>query len=70
MRPWGRGVEVAFARGCEVDRSATPLGRSALPAAAGFEVEVYDGTELAGDVVHRTHLDELRMLVFSAPAQG
>jgi beta-glucosidase len=66
----GRGVEVAFARGCEVDRSATPLGRSALPAAAGFEVEVYDGLELAGAVVHRAHLDELRLLVFSASAQG
>jgi beta-glucosidase len=31
---------------------------------------VYDGLDFAGDVVHRAHLDELRLLVFSAPAQG
>ena len=66
----GPGVEVVFARGCEVDRSATPLGQSALPAPAGFDVEVYEGLELDGEVVHRAHLDELRLLVFSAPAQG
>ncbi len=66
----GSGVELVFARGCEVDRSATPLGHSALPAPAGFEVEVFDGLEFGGDVVHRAHLDELRLLVFSAPAQG
>ena len=39
----GRGVEVVFARGCEVDRSATPLGRSVLAAPEGFDVEVFEG---------------------------
>jgi beta-glucosidase len=66
----GPGTELAFARGCEVDRSATPLGHSALPAPDGFDVEVYEGLDFAGDAVHRAHLDELRLLVFSAPAQG
>jgi beta-glucosidase len=66
----GPGVEVVFARGCEVDRSATPLGQSVLAAPGGFDVEVFDGLELAGDAVHRATLDELRLLVINAGAQG
>jgi beta-glucosidase len=66
----GADVDVVFARGCEVDRSATPLGRSVLRAPDGFDVEVFEGLDLSGDVVHRATLDELRLLVFNAGVQG
>lgn len=66
----GQEVEVDFARGCEVDRSATPLGRSVLPAPGGFVAEVFEGFELKGDVVHRRTLDELRFFVYNAGSQG
>ncbi len=65
----GRDVEVVFERGCEVDQSATPVGRSVLSAPDGFEVDVFDGLEFSGDVVRRTRLDELRLFVFSAAVQ-
>ena len=66
----GPGVDVVFARGCEVDRSATPLGRSVLQAPDGFDVEVFEGLDLSGDVVHHASLNELRLLVFNAGVQG
>jgi beta-glucosidase len=66
----GPEVALVFARGCEADRSATPLGRSVLPAPAGFEAEVYEGLERSGDVVHRHTLEELRLLVYNPVVQG
>ncbi len=65
----GDDVEVLFERGCEVDLSATPIGRSVLRVPDGFAVEVFDGLEWSGEVVHRTELDELRLFVFSASVQ-
>jgi beta-glucosidase len=66
----GSGVQVVLERGCEVDRSATVLGTSVLPAPDGFAVEVYDGLELSGEIVRTTKLDDLRLFVFSGEAQG
>jgi beta-glucosidase len=66
----GPGVEVAYARGCEADRSGTLVGRSVLRAPDGFETEVFEGPELSGDIVHRGTLEELRLLVYNATAQG
>jgi beta-glucosidase len=65
----GCEVEVLFERGCEVDQSATLVGRSVLAAPEGFEVEVFDGLELSGDVVRRTRLEELRLFVFNPAVQ-
>ena len=66
----GSDVEVVFERGCEVDRSATLIGHSVFSAPDGFEVEVFDGLELSGDVVRRSRLQELRLFVFNAAVQG
>ncbi len=66
----GNDVEVAFERGCEVDQSATLVGRSVFSAPHGFEVEVFDGLEFSGDVVRRTRLEELRLFVLNAAVQG
>jgi beta-glucosidase len=67
---FGPQVELDFARGCEVDRSATPLGHSVLPAPRGFEAEVFEGLEFKGDVVYQRSLDELRIFVYNAGSQG
>jgi beta-glucosidase len=66
----GGEVDVVFERGCEVDQSATLVGRSVFSAPDGFDVEVFDGLELSGDVVRRTRLEELRLFVFNAAVQG
>ena len=65
----GDGVEVVFERGCEVDQSATLVGRSVFSAPDGFEVEVFDGLEFSGDVVRRGRLEDLRLFVFSPAVQ-
>ncbi len=44
----GNDVEIAFERGCEVDQSATLVGRSVFSAPDGFEVEVFDGPRHRG----------------------
>jgi beta-glucosidase len=66
----GDEVQVAFERGCEVERSATLLGEGALRAPEGFTAEVFDSPEWAGDAVVEPHLDALRLFVFSGAEQG
>jgi beta-glucosidase len=65
----GNDVEVVFERGCEVDQSATLVGRSVLAAPDGFELEVFDGLGFSGEVVRQSHLNELRLFVFNAAVQ-
>jgi beta-glucosidase len=67
---FGADTEIVFERGCEVDRAATPVGRSVLPAPAGIAVEVFASPDLSGEVVHKTGLDELRLFVFSSDGQA
>jgi beta-glucosidase len=66
----GPEVDVDFARGCEADRSATPLGQSVLSAPEGFEVEVFEGFDLEGEVVNRFTLEELRLMVYGSSSPG
>jgi beta-glucosidase len=62
-------TEIRYERGAEADMSATVLGRSVLPALDGFEVEVFAGHEINGDVLKLQHLDELRFFVISLMSQ-
>jgi beta-glucosidase len=61
----GGEAQVRCARGCEIDVAGTVLGTTVFRAPDGFDVEVYDGLELAGPVVLRQHLDELRLFLFA-----
>ncbi len=63
-------VAVVVERGCEVDRSATVIGRGVLRATSGFSYELFDGSELAGEPMKRGELDELRLFVMNTSAQG
>jgi len=58
-------VEVVHQRGCEVDRNATVLGTGIFQAPAGFEVDVFDNLDLAGEPIQRERVDELRMMCVS-----
>jgi beta-glucosidase len=64
----GDEAEVVYRRGCEITLSPAPIGRSVLRAPDGFDVELHAGTEFAGEVVERRHLDELRMAVLASGA--
>jgi len=66
----GDGTEIVAERAVEVDRSATLLGHSAMPAPAGFALDVYASSDLAGEAVQQSRLDELRLFVLDAAAQG
>ena len=66
----GDGVEIVHARGAEASLTPTVVGGAVLRAPDGFEVERFAGTDLAGEIVDRQHLDELRFLVFSLGADG
>jgi beta-glucosidase len=61
----GDGTEIRYERGAEADLSATLLGRSALPAPDGFDLEVFAGHDMSGEVLKRQHLEELRFFVIS-----
>jgi len=67
---FGGGAEIVAERAVEVDRSATLLGHSAMPAPAGFALDVYAGSDLSGEAVRRDRLGELRLFVLDAAAQG
>ncbi len=69
-RALGDGVDLVFERGCEADMSPTPVGGAVLRAPDGFDVEVYEGHELAGEPVLRARNDQLRLVVYSAGTQG
>ena len=58
----GPDVEVSYERGCEIATSPVPVGRGILEVVGGFEMEVFDGTELEGEPIDRRHLDELRIM--------
>ena len=62
----GPEVELGVARGCEIDLAATVIGTDVLRAPEGFEVEVYAGTELAGDPVSTRRIDDLRVVAFNS----
>ena len=66
----GSETELRYERGCEVDRDSTVVGGSVLDAPDGFVVEVHDGLEFAGEVIHTTRVHELRVFVFDSSAQG
>jgi beta-glucosidase len=48
---FGPGVEIRHERGAGIDRSIPPVAAAQL--AGGFALDVFAGTELAGEVVHR-----------------
>ena len=54
----GDGVEIVHARGCEASLTPTVVGGAVLRAPDGFEVERFAGTDLAGEIVDRQHLDD------------
>ena len=60
----GADVTVAYARGCDIDRSPSPLGAPGLPAVDGFEVDVFASAEPAGEAVDRFRVETLRVLQF------
>ena len=66
----GDGVEIVHARGAEASLTPTVVGGAVLRAPDGFEVERFAGTDLAGEIVDRQHLDDLRFLVFSLGADA
>ena len=66
----GDGVEIVHARGAEAEPHAHRVGGAVLRAPDGFEVERFAGTDLAGELVDRQHLDDLRFLVFSLGADA
>ncbi len=61
----GPTVDVVHERGCEIRRSAALIGRTVLRAPEGFDAELFEGLDLAGEPFERRHLDELRLAVFS-----
>jgi beta-glucosidase len=67
---FGDGVEVVHARGCEADRSPRIVGGPVLHAPDGFEGAVHSEQGLTGDVFGVKQLDQLRVFVRSAKAQG
>jgi beta-glucosidase len=60
----GADVTVTYARGCDIDRSPSPLGAPGLPTVAGFDVDVFAAAEPTGEPVDRFHVDTLRVLQF------
>jgi beta-glucosidase len=62
------GVEVRHERGCDISRSARPLGSPVLPSDTGFRVEVFAGTDLSGPVLEQLALPDLRFLHFGTPS--
>ncbi len=67
---FGDGVEVVHARGCEADRSPRIVGGPVLHAPDGFEGTVHTEPGLTGEVFGDKQLDQLRVFVRSAKAQG
>jgi len=63
-------VEVVHARGCEADRSSTPLGNSVMLAPQGFHVDLYGTADLSGAPVRTWNIDELRLFAFGGELQG
>ena len=63
-------AQLMLERGCEVDRSATTIGRNVLRAPDGFVAEVFEGQSPLGQVHSSHHLDELRVVAFNSMAQG
>jgi beta-glucosidase len=66
----GDSVQVTHERGCEVERSATPVGGAPLGAPDGFTVDVFRGLEWEGEVLVSTRLDELRLFVLNGADRG
>ena len=60
----GEGGEVRYERGAEISRAPAPLGGAVLRAPDGFEAVRFAGPDGTGEVVERTHLDELRSMMF------
>jgi beta-glucosidase len=58
----GPHVEVTYERGCEITATPVPVGRGVLGVVGGFEMEVFDGTDLEGEPIERRHLDQLRIM--------
>jgi beta-glucosidase len=60
----GASTKVSYARGCDIDRSPSPVGAPGLPTVDGFDVEVFAAAEPAGSPVDRFHVETLRVLQF------
>jgi beta-glucosidase len=65
----GEQTEIQYERGAEADMSATVLGRSVMAALDGFELEVFAGHDIRGEVLKQQHLEELRFFVVSMMSQ-
>lgn len=62
----GVDVEVVTAQGCDIERTAPPIDALSLRTAdgePGVAIEMYDGTDLGGTVVHRTRRSDGRIMV-------
>ena len=68
----GDRVEIAYERGCDIDRTIPPLGgrRIAGDGVGPVRVEIHDGYELAGPVVLTRHQDDLSVVFLGGPGDG
>ncbi|MBW2420581.1 MAG: glycoside hydrolase family 3 protein [Deltaproteobacteria bacterium] len=64
----GAGVEVRYARGCDIDRSTPPLSRPLLDGDA--TVEYFAGHDFAGEVLVETSASELSFMALGEPEAG
>jgi beta-glucosidase len=65
----GPDVAVVHHRGCDIDLTPRALGAPGLRAPAGFELQVFTGAELDGEVHRQEELRELRFVNTEPPGR-
>jgi beta-glucosidase len=63
-------VALAYERGCDIDRTARPVGGPGLRAPDGFTLDLFAGLSWEGAPVERRSVQELRTLFLGDPSPG
>ncbi len=63
-------VELRYERGCDIDRTARPVGGPGLRAPDGFALDLFAGPAWEGEPAERRSVHELRTLFLGDPAPG